>query len=191
MKAKLMLAAVLAALVLPGWADAGILGLGGHGGYFKVAEEGEKNFYAGAHARLRLPLLFTLEGALDYRPSDSRTADGAVPDTELDVTTYPITVSALVYPLPLIYVLAGVGWYNTTIEFRDPGVTTGPDSETNDNFGSHLGAGVELPVGGGKSLSADARYVFLDYDVTGLDLGRLKELDADCFAFQVGLTFDF
>jgi hypothetical protein len=191
MRLKVLLALAVAALILPGPARAGLLGLGGHGGYFRVSDEGEKKFFAGAHARLRLPLFLTFEGALDYRPSATRTVNRPAPGTDIDVTTYPITISAMAYPIPLVYLLAGVGWYNTTLEFSDSGVTTGPDSETNDNFGSHFGAGIELPIGGNKSLSGDVRYVFLNYDVTKLDLGGLKELDADYFSFQIGLTFDF
>lgn len=191
MRSKFLTAAILAALALPGTADAGLFGLGGHAGYFKVSDDGEKEFFAGAHARLRLPLFISLEGALDYRPSATRTVDFPTPETELDVTTYPITVSALAYPSPLIYVLAGVGWYNTTIEFIDSELVTGPDSETHDNFGSHLGAGLELPFGGSKSVFADIRYVFLNYDVTKLDLGDVDELDADYYAIQAGLTFEF
>jgi hypothetical protein len=191
MRSRFLLALAAAVMIAPACAHAGILGLGGHAGYFRVTDEGEKKFFAGAHARLRLPLFLTFEGALDYRPSAERTVNGPGPGTDLDVTTYPITISAMAYPIPIVYLLAGVGWYNTTIEFKDSGVTTGPDSETKDNFGSHFGAGIELPIGGNKSLSADVRYVFLNYDVTKLDLGGLKELDADYFSFQVGLTFDF
>jgi opacity protein-like surface antigen len=191
MRLRFFPAMILAALVLPGSADAGILALGGHAGYFQVSDNGENNFYAGAHARLRLPLLLALEGSLDYRPSSTRTVGVPSPGTDLDVTTYPITVSALVYPMPLIYLLGGVGWYNTTIEFSEAGVTSGPASETNDNFGSHVGAGLEMSVGGNRSLNAGIRYVFLDYDVTRLDLGGLDTIEADYYSIQVGLTFNF
>jgi len=178
-------------LTSAGAARAGLFGLGGHVGYFRVADEGEKKFFAGAHARLNLPLVLTIEGALDYRPSASREVGGAAQGADLDVTTYPITISAMIHPFPLVYVLGGVGWYNTTIEFSGSSPFGGPDSETNDNFGSHIGAGVEFPIGGDKSLGADVRYVFLDYDITKLDLGGIRELDADYLSFQVGLTFNF
>lgn len=193
MRSKVLLAVILAALALPGSACAGLFGLGGHAGYFKVKDDGEKQFYGGAHARLNLPLFFSIEGALDYRPTTSRTLSEPFSgtDVDVDVTTYPITVSAMAYPVPLVYVLAGVGWYNTTVEFKDSSLTTGPLSETSDNFGSHFGAGVEIPAGGSTSLCADVRYVFLDYDVTKLDLGGMDELTANYYSVQVGLTFNF
>jgi hypothetical protein len=191
MRLVLLPVLILAATLLPGSADAGLFGLGGHAGYFEVSDDGEKTFFGGAHARLRLPLFIAIEGALDYRPSATRTVIYPSPGTEVDVTTYPMTLSALAYPTPMIYVLAGVGWYNTTIEIKDSGLITGITSETNDNFGSHLGAGLELPVGGNKSVFADIRYVFLDYDTTKLDLGDVDELDADYYAIQAGLTFEF
>ena len=191
MRLRLLPVLILAAALLPGTADAGLFGLGGHAGYFEVSDDGEKTFYGGAHARLRLPLFVAIEGALDYRPSASRTVGYPVPGTEVDVTTYPITLSALAYPTPMIYVLAGVGWYNTTIEFKKREPITGISKETSDNFGSHLGAGLELPVGGNKSVFADIRYVFLNYDASKLDLGDVDELDADYYAIQAGLTFEF
>ena len=191
MRLRILSILTVTAILLPGAAQAGIFGLGGHVGYFNVSDDGEKKFYAGAHARLRLPLFLTFEGALDYRPSAERTVSADQAEADLDVTTYPITVSAMAYPLPIVYLLVGVGWYNTTIEFSDAEVTTGPSSETNDNFGSHFGAGLELPIGGDKTLSGDVRYVFLNYDVTKLDLSGTDELDADYFSFQVGLTFHF
>jgi hypothetical protein len=192
MRVKVLLAVILAALVLPGSADAGLFGLGGHAGYFEVSDDGEKQWYAGGHARLKLPLFFAVEGALDYRPSAKRTLSGPLAGAEVDVTTYPITVSAMGYPTPFVYVLAGVGWYNTTIEFKDSELITGPLSVTNDNFGSHFGAGLEVPVGSNKSLFADIRYVFLNYDVTETEnVGELDELDADYYAIQAGITFEF
>ncbi len=191
MRFRVLLALAVAGLLAPGGAQAGLFGLGGHGGYFNVSDDGEKTFFGGAHVRLRLPMLLALEGALDYRPSDERTVNSPQPSTEFDVTTYPITVSAMFTPWPLVYLLGGVGWYNTTIEFSDPEITMGPTRETNDNFGIHFGAGLELPIGGDKSLSGDLRYAFLNYEVKKLDLPGVDELDADFFSFQIGLTLNF
>lgn len=188
MKLKAALAVVLAVLVVPGASYGGVLGIGGHLGYFKVSGDGEKTIYGGGHIRLRLPILLSLEGALDYRPAASRDVAGA-PGGELDVTTYPITISALGYPFPGLYLLAGIGWYNTTIELSDSGVSAGPASDTHDNFGSHFGAGIDLPVGSNTSLNGDVRYVFLDYDVRDLDISGLSDLDANYFSIGVGVTF--
>jgi opacity protein-like surface antigen len=188
MKSRLLLMLALAVLVAPVASYGGVLGVGGHLGYFKVSGDGEKTVYGGGHVRLRLPILLSFEGALDYRPAVSRDVSNA-PGGELDVTTYPITVSALAYPFPGLYLLAGIGWYNTTLELKNPTSSSGPDSDTHDNFGSHFGAGLELPVGSNTSLIGDVRYVFLNYDVRDLDIAGLKELDADYVSFAVGITF--
>jgi hypothetical protein len=185
---KVLLALALALLVIPGASYGGVLGIGGHLGYFEVSDDGEKTVFGGGHVRLRLPILLSFEGALDYRPSASRDVTG-VPGGELDVTTYPITISALGYPFPGLYLLAGIGWYNTTIELTDSGISTGPSSYTNDNFGSHFGAGLDLPIGSNTSLNGDVRYVFLDYDVRDLDVAELSDLDANYISFGVGITF--
>jgi opacity protein-like surface antigen len=188
MRLKVSLALLLALLVIPGASYGGVLGIGGHLGYFKVSADGEKTIYGGGHVRLRLPILLSFEGALDYRPSASRDVTG-VPGGELDVTTYPITISALGYPFPGLYLLAGIGWYNTTIELAGSGISTGPSSDTHDNLGFHAGAGLELPVGSNASLSGDVRYVFLDYDVSDLKIAGLSDLDANYVSFGIGITF--
>ena len=187
MKLKVVLALALAVLVIPGASYGGVLGVGGHLGYFKVGGDGEKTIYGGGHVRLRLPVLLSFEGALDYRPAASRDVEEA-PGGEMDITTYPITVSALGYPFPGLYLLAGIGWYNTTLELKGSGSSSGPSSDTHDNFGIHCGAGLELPIGSNTSLSGDVRYVFLDYDVRDLDLPGLAELDANYVSFGIGIT---
>jgi hypothetical protein len=188
MKSRVVLALALAILLIPGASYGGFLGIGGHLGYFSAGDDGEKTVYGGGHVRLRLPILLSFEGAMDYRPSASRDVAEA-PGGEMDVTTYPITISALAYPFPSFYLLAGIGWYNTTIELTDSGISTGPDSDTHDNFGSHFGAGLDLPIGSNKSINGDMRYVFLDYDVRDLDIAGLSDLDANHFSIGVGITF--
>lgn len=188
MRFNVVLALALAILLIPGASYGKVIGLGGHLGYFKVSGDGEKTVYGGGHIRLKLPILLSFEGALDYRPSASRDVKEA-PGGELDVTTYPITVSAFAYPFPGLYVLAGIGWYNTTLELVGSGDSSGPDSDTQDNFGSHFGFGLDLPVGSGTNLNGDVRYVFLNYDVRDLRIGDLRELDADYVSFAVGVTF--
>ena len=105
----------------------------------------------------------------------------------MTVKQWPVTVSALFYPLPILYGLAGTGWYNTTYEYDVSG--TGmemADEETEQVMGYHIGAGVELPILS-PTITADVRYVFLDYD-----LGQgFQEVDANFVVFTVSLFWGF
>jgi len=131
-------------------ADAGPFSIGGRAVDF-VPADGSPEWMGGAQARLRLPLFFGVEGSVDYR----RETFGA--DTAHE---WPMMVTGLLY-LPKIilvqpFILGGVGWYNTTVE--------GPSgfSDTQNRFGPHVGAGVEVNLDSRWFLDATYRYVWLN-----------------------------
>lgn len=148
---KRLIVLVAVALLMTPQVYAQSFNLGPEGGYHK-SEDGDGNLMIGAAARIKLTSSLGAEGAIQYRQEDL--GNGAV-----TVRSWPILVSGLIYPLPIVYGVVGAGWYNTTFEFDIQGI----DDETEQEFGWHFGAGVELPVGGSK-LFGDIRYVFIDYD---------------------------
>ena len=132
------------------FADGGPLSIGGRTVDF-VPTDGSAEWMGGVQARLRLPLFFGAEGSVDYR----REAFGST-----TVHQWPIQLSGLLY-LPKIilvqpFLLAGAGWYNTT--------TRGPDgfSETQNQFGPHVGAGFDFNLSSNWFLDATYRYIWLD-----------------------------
>jgi hypothetical protein len=101
----------------------------------------------------RLGGVAALEGAVDYRKED---LPGSV-----EVRTWPVTASLVVSPIPVLYGLAGVGWYNTTIDFPSSALV---DDRTQRDFGWHVGAGTQVPIMPSLSFLADLRYAYINYD---------------------------
>ncbi len=155
-----------------------LFGIGPRGGYSKSGD-GEANLTVGASARFKLGNL-GVEGAIDYR--SDKYMDG-----HLTVKQWPVSASLLLYPLPFVYGLAGTGWYNTTWDYELPGMTELKD-KTEQQTGFHIGAGIELPLVK-PTITADIRYVFLDYDFNDLPVN--EEIDADYYTITVSLFWGF
>ncbi|MBU1099511.1 MAG: porin family protein [Bacteroidetes bacterium] len=143
--------------------------LGPQLGYFAPSQEGtDGSILFGGAVRAKFGSL-GIEGAINYR-SETTEESGA----ELKASFYPVMVSALLYPLPIVYGIAGIGWYNYKIEMTYNGSSLG--DYTDSEIGYHIGAGAEIPLGN-IILAADLKYVFMkyqfensntDYDADGL-----------------------
>jgi opacity protein-like surface antigen len=172
----LLVAVVLALFLIPltGFADNGKFGLGGHVGINQSNDAQSTLLYAGIHARWNLFPALSIEGAFDYRPSES------YPNNK-KVTNYPILVSALFYLIPGAkfspYLLGGIGWYYSQIE---------DSAGTNTTYtpGLHLGAGLDIPINPDVVFHADIRYFFLEYGDQ-----KVKNLDTNGYMINAGLTF--
>lgn len=77
----------------------------------------------------------------------------------LKVKQIPVTASLLVFPIPTLHADAGVGWYNTKYDYD----ATFPPSadETKQQFGVHLGAGLQFPLAPKVGVDMTGRYVFM------------------------------
>jgi opacity protein-like surface antigen len=84
----------------------------------------------------------------------------------------------------MIYGAMGFGWYNTTFDYAE--VTTIAD-ETVQKIGWHFGGGVELPVGPKFKLTADIRYVFLNYDFK--EIPGSGDISSNFYVITAGLLF--
>jgi opacity protein-like surface antigen len=167
-------------LATPGPAAAQVsFGLGLHGGVGQSADADDTNGFFGAHARLRLLGFLGLEGAVDYRQEEF--AKGL-----LEVNTVPVTVSALLYPIPVgplqPYLVGGIGWY-----FSDLEVAGGQKTDTSD-VGVHVGAGLDIRLGSSWALHGDVRYIWRDLDTSDVDI---SDQDADSWQVGFGLTYYF
>jgi len=130
----------------------------------------------GVVARARSEFL-GLEGAVDYRSEEL--------NLSTDLRTWPVTVSFLVYPLRQFYGLAGLGWYNSTIDF-EAGIPY--EDRTQTEVGYHLGLGFEAPLSQSARLTGDVRYQFIDYEFEEIP-ESIGEVDADAFALNLGVLF--
>jgi hypothetical protein len=122
---------------------------------------------------------FGIEGSVGYTTSKFTGGD-------VEAKNYPIMLTFMMHPLPIVYGQAGIGWYNTKLEFSGPLKTLGFTDETKSNIGYHIGFGAELPLGN-ILLTGDVKYVFLDYDLG--TISGLSDSKANFTLVSVGLLF--
>ncbi len=160
--------------------------LGPQLGWQKAADADNSKFMIGGAFRLKLSQAFGMEASVNYRQEQYN--NGAV-----TVTSWPVMVTGLLYPIPVLYGAIGVGWYNTSFEYSPTILLLGDRNETEQKFGWHFGAGVEIPLSGSVEspnsiLTADLRYVFLNYDFQKMP--GSPGLKSDFVMFTVGLLFN-
>ena len=142
------------------------------------SEDTDGKWLIGAAVRARLLGAIGAEGSIGYRHDEFSNEMGKI-------KTWPVQVTGLLYPLPIVYGGIGAGWYHTTLDFDDPGV----DSDTTQKFGWHFGGGVDAPLGDRTNLTLDLRYVFLDYKFeTVPGVGDVKN---DFYMVTAGLQLGF
>lgn len=154
--------------------------LGPQVGYYKAQDADEGNIMGGVAWRFKFTQMLGLEASINYR--HEKYANDA-----LTVRSWPVMVTALIYPLPVVYGAIGAGWYNTTYDYDQSRFSYLQD-ETTQEFGWHFGGGAELPVGSNFKLTGDIRYVFLDYDFK--EIPGTGVLNSNFYVITVGFLFD-
>jgi hypothetical protein len=112
---------------------------------------GDSKLYGSLALRGSLLPAVQTEIAVAYR-NDSQPAD------QVQVRRWPVTGSLWLRPVPGLYAGGGVGWYHTTLDYAPAALI--PD-RTREQFGVHLGGGVQVPVAPAASLDLGGRYVML------------------------------
>lgn len=160
-------------------ATAGGLGFGPQVGYYKSKDADQGKVMYGGAVRLKLAPALGVEGSINYRQEKYNNGD-------LIVKSWPVFVTGLIYPLPIIYGAAGAGWYYTTFDYpNQPSIPL--ENRTVKKFGWHFGGGIELPLGSNSKIAGDIRYVFLDYDFK--EIPGSKDLKNDFFMIEATLLF--
>ena len=154
------------------------IGIGPQVGYYKALDADEGNFTGGVALRLKLIPFLGVEASINYRQEKYA-------DDLLTVRSWPVMVTGLIYPLPIVYGAVGAGWYNTTFHYDQNRFPLLKD-ETSRKVGWHFGGGVELPLGSVK-LTGDVRYVFLNYNFKGIPGG--SKLKSNFYVITVGFLF--
>jgi len=152
--------------------------IGPHVGYYKAKDADDGKVMFGGALRLKLTNALGFEGSIDYRQEGYR-------NESIVVRTWPVLLTGLFYPTPNIYGAAGVGWYNTQIEFEKD--LAQRNDKSSQEFGWHFGAGVEIPLSERVMINTDFRYTFLDYDFG--EVPGAGEISSDFFAVTAGLLF--
>ncbi len=156
--------------------------LGPHLGIQKSDGAEDANYLVGVTLRMKVMPIIGVEGDIGYR--QEKYGSGAV-----TVRNWPVTVTGLLYPLPVIYGGIGGGWYNTTFDYNDTYNDAGFDDETSNEFGWHLAAGLEIPASSRFKLYGDVRFVFLEYKFKDLPEAVLDGKKSDFYSLNFGLLF--
>lgn len=143
--------------------------------YIKTSDAEKGVLMPAGAIRLNLGGL-AIEGSIGYKSEEFM---GGI----VKATSYPIMATAMLKLLPLIHIEAGLGWYNTKIEYS--GVLASFPSETQSEVGYHAGAGIELELGN-IIVTGDLRYVKMG---ELKDLQNASDLKSDFIAIFGGLMF--
>lgn len=131
----------------------------------------------GLALRSRMNPLFKGELGVQYRQDSDAAAD-------LTIRTWPITGSLWLTPGNWLYLGGGVGWYNTTYHYGD---NSPFKDKTTEDFGVHLGGGVEMPLSPSLGLDLGGRYVFLPKG----DIDGVKDFNPSFWSTSAGLALHF
>jgi opacity protein-like surface antigen len=150
--------------VVPVAAQWGV-GFGPQVGIYRARDADGFRVMGGVALRFRLSEAVGIEGSINYR--EEKYGNGSV-----DVKSWPVMVTGLLYPISSVYGAIGAGWYNTSVSYNVPpglpgGLST-TSGERKQQFGWHFGGGLELPVFSFVKLVGDITYVVLNYNFKSL-----------------------
>lgn len=159
--------------------------LGPQLGWQKAKNADNAKFMIGGAFRAKLSKSFGLEGSINYRQEEYSNGN-------VQVTSYPVMVTALIYPIDILYGAIGIGWYNTSIHYSNTLPLVGSKDQSEQKFGWHFGGGVQIPLSGPEGspntiLTADIRYVFLNYNFDNFP--GSGDMKSDFYMIDVGLLF--
>lgn len=179
MKRLLLLATIILALLSFASSASAKTQLGLHLGLQKARGADNAATLLGVLLRSKMEK-YAIEASIDYR--QEKYFDG-----EVTVRTWPVMLTLLWYPIPFLHGDIGAGWYNTTMDYSEDLEILGANDDTSQRFGWHFGGGAEFPLES-VTLTADVRYVFLDYKwnyVPGTESKR-----GDFYMLTFGLLFN-
>lgn len=144
------------------------------------AVDGDQNtqMFGSLAVRGQLLPMIKSEIAVAYREED-RFAN------TLKVRMWPVTGSVYFSPLPMIYAGGGVGWYNVTLDYDE---ALGIADETKQEFGVHLGGGVQVPLAPQLGVDLHGRYVMMREQDSHLVPDKF---DPDFWSTSLGLAIKF
>ena len=122
--------------------------------------------------------LFQAEIGSSYR-SESRF------DGDLKLRIIPVTASILISPVRTIHADVGAGWYFTKFDYDDALLL---EDETKQEFGVHLGGGLQVPIASRAAVDLTGRYVMLQDQESKL---VPEKFNPDFWNMSLGLAFKF
>lgn len=168
---RLIIAAVLV-LLFVSTSFAQSFAIGPNVGYVKAKDADKGTYLFGAAARLTF-LSFGAEATIHY-------GEQKYYNDMVKVQQYPISVSAMFFPLPIVYACGGLDWFNSRTTINIAGSST----DTHQEIGYHFGAGAQLSLGG-ICLTGDVRYLMLGK----MKVPNSSDIDNSSLIISVGLLF--
>jgi len=138
----------------------------------------DAQIFGGLAFRGQIAPMLSSEIGVAYRDQDFAGGD-------LTVRQWPVTASLWLNPLPTVYAGGGVGWYHTTFDYA-PALNL--DSQTSQDFGVHLGGGLQVPVGSAAAIDLNGRYIFMGNQQSQLPP---SSYNPDFWSTSVGLALKF
>ena len=183
-KAMLMISFIILFTVF-GYAQDAKTYIGPQLGWQKASDADNGKLMPGGAIRIRLTPSLSVEGSINYRQEEYA-------NSNIKVTTWPVMITGMIYPVNTVYGAIGVGWYNSAIDYSSQYHAQGLNDSREQKFGWHFGAGTEIPLTESKNppgaiLTADFRYVFLNYNFT--EVPGSKDITSNYFVVTLGLLF--
>jgi hypothetical protein len=147
-------------------------------GWMRLTGEAESKSFGNLALRGNMLPVLKSEIAVGYR-NEERIAN------QLDVRMVPVTTSLYLAPVPAIYAGGGVGWYHTTFDYSS---SVPLADRTSEEFGVHLGGGVQVPLAPSASVDLGGRYVMMREQDSHLIPERF---DPDFWVTTLGLAIHF
>ena len=140
------------------------------------ADDAKGIFGLALHGSL-VPHVLKTEIAAGYRTEEM--SNGAV-----DVRQWPITASLLLTPVDMLYAGVGVGWYHTTYDYESDLI----EDDTTQEFGVHVGGGLQVPVSPRVAVDLGGRFVKLQDQESRL---VPEKFDPSFWTLSLGLALKF
>jgi len=154
------------------------LAIGPQIGFIKTSDADKSIIMPAVAARLNL-IGLGVEASIGYKSEEFG-------DGQLKTTSYPIMLTGFLSVFPLIRAEAGIGWYNTKVDYSNTLNHSGATDETLQEIGYHIGAGTEIPLGN-VVLTGDVRYVFLNVDFN--NTAKLFSTKSNYYTICAGMLF--
>ena len=166
---------VIILIIIAGTINAQSIAIGAQGAYVK-SQDADGVIMPAAAVRIGLGGL-EVEGSIGFKTDKYLNGD-------IKATSYPIMLTGFIGLLPLTHLEAGIGWYNTKVEYS--GAFAGAPSETYSEIGYHAGVGAAIPLGN-VILTGDLRYVMEKSKFN--NVRTTSDIKSDFYMVVVGLMF--
>lgn len=169
---------ILLTVLIASTLSAQSISIGPQLGFAKSSDADKATVLPAIAARLNL-IGLSVEGSIGYKSDEYS-------DGQIKTKSYPVLLTGMLGIFPMIHAEAGIGWYNTKIDYSSELNTLGVNDETKQEVGYHIGAGAEIPLGN-VVLTGDLRYVFLNVDFN--NTSKLASAKSNYYTINVGLLF--